>query len=31
MKVGGRKLYEAARKGETLEAAPRPIRVDAFD
>ena len=29
MKVGGRKLYEAARKGEVLEAAPRPIRVDA--
>jgi tRNA pseudouridine55 synthase len=31
VKVGGRKLYEAARAGETLEAAPRPIRVDAFD
>ena len=31
VKVGGRKLYEAARKGETLEAPPRPIRVDAFD
>ena len=31
VKVGGRKLYEAARKGEELEAAPRPIRVDAFD
>lgn len=31
VKVGGRKLYEAARKGETLEAEPRPIRVDAFD
>jgi tRNA pseudouridine55 synthase len=30
VKVGGRKLYEAARKGEMLEAAPRPIRVDAF-
>jgi tRNA pseudouridine55 synthase len=30
VKVGGRKLYEAARKGEVLEAAPRPIRVDAF-
>ncbi|HSD49601.1 MAG TPA: tRNA pseudouridine(55) synthase TruB [Actinomycetota bacterium] len=30
VKVGGRKLYEAARRGETLEAAPRPIRVDAF-
>jgi tRNA pseudouridine55 synthase len=31
VKVGGRKLYEAARKGEELEAAPRAIRVDAFD
>jgi tRNA pseudouridine55 synthase len=31
VKVGGRKLYEAARAGEPLEAAPRPIRVDAFD
>jgi tRNA pseudouridine55 synthase len=31
VKVGGRKLYEAAREGGSLEAAPRPIRVDAFD
>ena len=31
VKVGGRKLYEAAREGEELEAEPRPIRVDAFD
>ena len=31
VKVGGRKLYEAARKGENLEAPPRPIHVDAFD
>jgi tRNA pseudouridine55 synthase len=31
VKVGGRKLYEAAREGEPLEAEPRPIRVDAFD
>lgn len=31
VKVGGRKLYEAAREGETLEAAPRPIRVDRFE
>jgi tRNA pseudouridine55 synthase len=31
VKIGGRKLYEAARKGEHLEALPRPIRVDAFD
>jgi tRNA pseudouridine55 synthase len=30
VKVGGRKLYEAARAGETLEAEPREIRVDAF-
>lgn len=31
VKVGGRKLYEAARKGEHLEAAPRPIHVETFD
>jgi tRNA pseudouridine55 synthase len=31
VKVGGRKLYEAAREGEPLEAEPRAIRVDAFD
>ncbi len=31
VKVGGRKLYEAAREGERLEAQPRPIRVGAFD
>jgi tRNA pseudouridine55 synthase len=31
VKVGGRKLYEAARRGESLEAEPRTIRVDAFD
>jgi tRNA pseudouridine55 synthase len=31
VKVGGRKLYEAARAGERLEAEPRPINVDAFD
>jgi tRNA pseudouridine55 synthase len=31
VRVGGRRLYEAAREGERLEAAPRPIRVDAFD
>jgi tRNA pseudouridine55 synthase len=30
-KVGGRKLYEAARKGEALEAEPRSIVVHAFD
>lgn len=31
VKVGGRKLYEAARAGEVLQAPSRPIRVDAFD
>jgi tRNA pseudouridine55 synthase len=31
VKVGGRRLYEAARAGERLEAEPRPIRVDAFE
>jgi tRNA pseudouridine55 synthase len=31
VKVGGRKLYEAARKGDVLEAPARPIRVDAFE
>jgi tRNA pseudouridine55 synthase len=31
VKVGGRKLYEAARAGETLEAEPRAIRVDRFE
>lgn len=31
VKVGGRKLYEAARKGETLEAQGRLIHVEAFD
>lgn len=30
VKVGGRKLYEAARAGEALEAAPRPVTVHAF-
>jgi tRNA pseudouridine55 synthase len=29
--VGGRRLYDAARKGQTLEAAARRIHVDAFD
>jgi tRNA pseudouridine55 synthase len=31
VKVSGRKLYESARAGETVEAAPRSIRVDAFE
>jgi len=30
-KVGGRKLYDAARRGEELRAAPRTVRVDRFD
>jgi tRNA pseudouridine55 synthase len=31
VKVGGRKLYEAARRGETIAASPRPIHVETFD
>ena len=31
VKVGGRKLYEAASEGLELRAEPRPIQVDAFD
>lgn len=31
VKVGGRKLYESARAGETVEAPRRRIRVDAFE
>jgi tRNA pseudouridine55 synthase len=31
VKVGGRKLYEAARRGEVLAAELRPIRVEVFD
>ncbi len=31
VKVGGTKLYEAARRGARLEAAPRSIHVEAFD
>jgi tRNA pseudouridine55 synthase len=31
VKVGGRKLYDAAREGERLEAEPRSIRVESFD
>ena len=31
VKVGGRKLYEAARAGDHLEAPPRPIHVMAFE
>jgi len=31
VKVGGRKLYEAAREGKRIDAPARPVRVDAFD
>jgi tRNA pseudouridine55 synthase len=31
VKVGGRTLHSAARRGEEVEATPRPIRVDAFE
>ncbi|MEX1263661.1 MAG: tRNA pseudouridine(55) synthase TruB [Actinomycetota bacterium] len=31
VKVGGRKLYEAARKGETLQAGARPVQVERFE
>lgn len=31
VKVGGRKLYDAARKGDVLEAPARRVRVDAFE
>jgi tRNA pseudouridine55 synthase len=31
VKVGGRKLYQAARRGAPVEAAPRRVHVDAYD
>jgi tRNA pseudouridine55 synthase len=31
VKVGGQKLYDAARKGQDLQAGPRRVRVDRFD
>jgi tRNA pseudouridine55 synthase len=31
VKVGGRKLYDAARAGVTLDAEPREVRIEAFD
>jgi len=31
VKVGGRKLYSAARRGEAIEAAPRTVRVEAYE
>lgn len=30
LKRGGRKLYELARAGETIEIEPRPVRIDAL-
>lgn len=30
VKQGGKKLYELARKGQTVEAAPRRVRIDAL-
>ena len=31
VKVGGRRLHELARKGEEVERAPRPVRIDRLD
>ena len=31
LKKGGRRLYELARKGETVEREPRPIRIEAIE
>ena len=31
LRQGGKRLYELARKGETVERKPRPIRIDAID
>ena len=31
LKKGGKRLYELARKGETVEREPRPIRIDAIE
>jgi tRNA pseudouridine55 synthase len=31
VKIGGERLYRAAREGREVEAPPRPVRVDAFD
>lgn len=31
LKKDGRRLYELARRGETVEREPRPIRIDAID
>lgn len=31
VKVGGRRLHQAARRGDQVDAPPRPVRVEAFD
>jgi tRNA pseudouridine55 synthase len=31
VKVGGRRMYAVAREGGSVEAPPRPVRVDAFE
>ena len=31
LKVGGERLYEIARRGETVDRAPRPVRVDGWE
>jgi len=31
LRQGGKRLYELARKGETVERKPRPIRIDAIE
>jgi len=31
LKVGGRRLYDIAREGETVERAPRPVKIDSID
>lgn len=31
IKIGGKKMYEAARKGKPIKAAPRSVRIDSFD
>ncbi|HEX2025953.1 MAG TPA: tRNA pseudouridine(55) synthase TruB, partial [Actinomycetota bacterium] len=31
VKVGGRRLHQAARSGRAIEAEPRPVRIDAFE
>jgi tRNA pseudouridine55 synthase len=31
IKVGGRRAYQLAREGQTVELRPRPVRIDRFD